>query len=141
LVFRLLGESAFVRIHRRSVIYSHRTYTDYPFQVNTHGLPKAVVRECVMGFLETLQKPAHHTDDASFHDCALATFGPGICKHFMLPYNRKLFRTTLDSVTADWASWSIPKPTWKDVVCGAQGTNQGTFGYNPNFLYPSAGGI
>ncbi|MFO0765308.1 MAG: hypothetical protein U0231_00635 [Nitrospiraceae bacterium] len=31
---------------RRSYIYSHETYTEYPFQVNTHGLPPEVVREC-----------------------------------------------------------------------------------------------
>ncbi|MBI2962858.1 MAG: FAD-dependent oxidoreductase, partial [Deltaproteobacteria bacterium] len=45
------------------------------------------------------------------------------------------------SLTADWVSWSIPKPAWEDVVRGAQGTNRRTFGYNPSFLYPAAGGI
>jgi protoporphyrinogen oxidase len=141
LVFDLLRESEFVKIHRRSGIYSHGTYTDYPFQVNTHGLPKWVIRDCVMGFAETLQHPLRVEDDVSFHDWALATFGNGICRHFMFPYNRKLFRTDLDAVTADWVSWSIPKPTWKDVVRGAQGTNQSAFGYNPSFLYPAAAGI
>ncbi|HSD10933.1 MAG TPA: FAD-dependent oxidoreductase, partial [Candidatus Binatia bacterium] len=141
LVFDLVGEPAFRKIDRRSGIYSHGTYTDYPFQVNTHGLPRAVIRECVMGFLETLQKPHNSEEDASFHDWALATFGPGICEHFMLPYNRKLLCTDLHSVTADWVSWSIPKPAWEDVVRGAQGTNRRTFGYNPSFLYPRAGGI
>ena len=29
---------------RKSFIYSHGTYTEYPFQVNTHGLPPEVVR-------------------------------------------------------------------------------------------------
>jgi protoporphyrinogen oxidase len=141
LVFDLVGEPAFLKIDRRSGIYSHGAYTEYPFQVNTHGLPRAVVRECVMGFLETLQQLRTSEDDASFHDWALATFGPGICKHFMLPYNQKLLRTDLHSVTADWVSWSIPKPTWEDVVRGAQGINHRAFGYNPSFLYPVAAGI
>ena len=37
---------------RQSFIYSHRTYTEYPFQVNTFGLPPEVVRECLMGIIE-----------------------------------------------------------------------------------------
>jgi protoporphyrinogen oxidase len=141
LVTRLVGEDAFLRIDRRSGIYSHGTFTDYPFQVNTHGLPKPVVRECVMGFAATLQRPRILAEQPSFQQWALATFGDGICKHFMIPYNRKLFRADLESLTADWVSWSIPKPTWADVVRGAQGTTSKAFGYNPSFLYPAAGGI
>lgn len=33
---------------RKSYVYSHDTYTEYPFQVNTHGLPPEVVRECLL---------------------------------------------------------------------------------------------
>ena len=43
---------------RRSFIYSHQTYTEYPFQVNTHGLPPEVVRECLLGFIATLTGPS-----------------------------------------------------------------------------------
>lgn len=142
LVFELLGESAFLRIDRRAGIYSHGVLTEYPFQVNTHGLPKPVVRECVMGFAETLQrKDTALGDDPSFHEWALATFGPGIVRHFLAPYNEKLYRTDLREMTADWVSWSIPKPTWTEVVRGAQGLATRAFGYNPSFLYPRDGGI
>jgi protoporphyrinogen oxidase len=141
LVHRLVGDEALLRIDRRSGVYSQGTFTDYPFQVNTHGLPKAVIRECLMGFADTLQAPADLGEAPSFQRWALATFGQGICKHFMIPYNRKLFCTDLESMTADWVSWSIPKPTWGDVVRGAQGTTAKAFGYNPSFFYPAAGGI
>jgi protoporphyrinogen oxidase len=141
LVYRLLDERAFLHIERRSGIYSHGTLTEYPFQVNTHGLPKAVVRECVNGFAQTLQGPTLHRDDPSFREWALATFGEGICRHFLLPYNGKLFCTDLDEMTADWVSWSIPKPTWAEVVRGALGLSTKSFGYNSTFLYPALGGI
>ena len=141
LVARLVGEDAFLKIDRRSGIYSHGVYTEYPFQVNTHGLPTAVVRECVMGFAATLQRPAAIAEDASFAEWAHAVFGEGICKNFMIPYNQKLLCTDLGTVTADWVSWSIPKPTWVDVIRGALGQNVPRFGYNPRFFYPAAGGI
>lgn len=141
LVLSLVGEDRFLRIDRRSGIYSHGTYTEYPFQVNTHGLPKSVVRECVMGFAETLQRREPPPPDPTFRQWVNDTFGPGIAEHFLLPYNAKLFCTDPASMTAEWASWSVPKPNWPDVVRGALGINHRVFGYNPTFLYPAAGGI
>src|ERR1044072_8578745 len=132
---------AFLAIDRRSGIYSHGTYTEYPFQVNTHGLPKRVIRECVMGFAATLQSDAPAARDASFASWAYATFGAGICQHFMIPYNQKLFRADLETVTADGVSCSTPNPAWPAVIRGAQGQSSRRFGYNPSFLYPAEGGI
>ena len=128
---------------RQSFIYSHRTYTEYPFQVNTFGLPPEVVRECLMGFIATLANqhagPAPH--DRSFKEWILDNLGEGMAKHFMLPFNEKLWQVSLDELTSDWVSWLVPKPELKDVVNGALGIKDKAFGYNPSFLYPAQGGI
>jgi len=141
LVAELLPEGSMLAIDRRSGIHSHGVFTEYPFQVNTYGLPLSVVRDCVNGFAEVMQHSGPPLEDPSFADWATATFGAGIARHFMVPYNEKLFRVGLDEMTADWVSWSIPRPTWADVVRGALGENRRTFGYNPQFLYPADGGI
>ncbi len=127
---------------RRSFIYSHRTYTEYPFQVNTYGLPPEVVRECLMGFIDTLTKPAAtRPADRSFKDWILDNMGEGIARHFMVPFNEKLWQVSLDELTSDWVSWLVPKPNLKDVINGALGIKDKAFGYNPTFLYPAKGGI
>ena len=127
---------------RRSFIYSHRTYTEYPFQVNTYGLPPEVVRECLMGFIDTLAKPAAtRPADLSFKDWILDNMGEGIARHFMVPFNEKLWQVSLDELTSDWVSWLVPKPNLKDVINGALGIKDKAFGYNPTFLYPAQGGI
>jgi len=129
-----------LHIQRRSVIWSNGVYTRYPFQANTYGLPPEVVKECVMGFVESMQE--HHGGAPSnFHDWTLRTFGTGIAKHFMLPYNEKFWKQDLHSITSDWVSWSIPKPTLEEVVNGALGLTNKGMGYNPKFIYPKAGGI
>ncbi len=131
---------------RRSYIYSHRTYTEYPFQVNTFGLPPEVVRECLVGFIATLTNPANASgtpppEDRSFKAWILDNLGEGMAKHFMVPFNEKLWQVPLDELTSDWVSWLVPKPDLKDVVNGALGIKDKAFGYNPSFLYPSRGGI
>jgi protoporphyrinogen oxidase len=127
---------------RRSYIYSHETYTEYPFQVNTHGLPPEVVRDCLLGFIATLTAKQDGTaDELSLQQWILSNLGEGIAKHFMVPFNEKLWQVRLDELTADWVSWLVPKPDIKDVVNGALGIKDKAFGYNPSFLYPMAGGI
>ena len=128
---------------RKSYIYSHDTCTEYPFQVNTHGLPPEVVRECLLGFIATLSKPSsdQKTENLSFKQWILDSLGDGIAKHFMVPFNEKLWQVPLDELTSDWVSWLVPKPDVKDVVNGALGIKDKAFGYNPSFLYPASGGI
>ncbi|MBH0193002.1 MAG: NAD(P)-binding protein [Nitrospira sp.] len=128
---------------RKSFIYSHQTYTEYPFQVNTFGLPPEVVRECLLGFIETLTKPVTSSCpmERSFKDWIYDNLGEGMAKHFMVPFNEKLWKVSLDELTSDWVSWLVPKPELKDVVNGALGIKDKAFGYNPSFLYPASNGI
>ena len=128
---------------RKSFIYSHGTYTEYPFQVNTHGLPAEVVRDCLLGFIATLSNPSTNQDitDRSFKQWIMESLGEGIAKHFMVPFNEKLWQVPLDELTSEWVSWLVPKPDVKDVVNGALGIKDKAFGYNPSFLYPASGGI
>jgi len=135
---------AFASPSRRAYIYSQGTYTEYPFQANTYGLPKEVIKECIAGFVETCMKypdGAPPSDFLSFEDWVYQTFGAGIARHFMIPYNQKLWRIPLREITADWVSWSVPRPTLDEILNGALGIKNRAFGYNPSFLYPKQGGI
>ena len=43
----------FYKCVRRAWIFSNNTYTRFPFQANTHGLPESAVDRCVLGFLNS----------------------------------------------------------------------------------------
>ncbi|WHZ24856.1 MAG: hypothetical protein OJF47_003968 [Nitrospira sp.] len=142
LVERLLP-TQLQRHARKSYVFSHDTYTEYPFQVNTYGLPPEVVRECLLGFIATLSNPSSKppAENRSFKQWIIDSLGEGIAKHFMVPFNEKLWQVPLDELTSEWVSWLVPKPEVKDVVSGALGIKDKAFGYNPSFLYPASGGI
>ncbi len=129
------------RPHERlAAIYSKSVTTPYPFQANTYGLPPQVIKECVLGFIATLNSQ-NGNQHANFREWVLSTFGAGIAEHFMLPYNEKFWKVDLRELTADWVSWSIPKPTLEEVINGALGLTNNGMGYNPRFMYPKRGGI
>ena len=134
---------AFESVERKSLIYSKGVYTGYPFQANTYGLPREVIRECVVGFVEALlQRGESEARPAgNFQEWVLATFGAGMARHFLFPYNEKLYRVDLNEMECGWVSWSIPRPSLDEVVRGSLGMEVKGLGYNPQFLYPRRGGI
>ena len=140
-----LAPGAFATHDRRALIYSKGVFTPYPFQANLHGLPVDTVKECVGGFVEALLRREKAGDPdperATFREWVEAIFGEGIARHFMLPYNAKLWRVDLDEIECGWVSWSIPRPTLREVLDGAFGATVRGLGYNPTFLYPRRGGI
>jgi len=144
LVERILP-GAFAAHERRALIQSKGVLTAYPFQANLHGLPPAVVGECIEGFVEALLRRARDGEPdlarVNFREWVDATFGRGIAEHFMVPYNSKLWRCDLREIECGWVSWSIPRPTIKEVLDGALGATIRGLGYNPTFLYPKRGGI
>ena len=133
---------------RNSWIYSKGSYTRYPFQANSYGLPKEIVRECLLGLIKAkLPSPWEGegkdkgTSNGNFENWIRRTFGAGIAKHFMLPYNRKFWTMEPSGLTCDWLDGFVPVPTLEDAVTGAISSNTKAYGYNQRFWYPVKGGI
>ena len=138
LALELLPSSRYRRIARKSAVFSHGVYTRYPFQANTFGLPPEVAYECLSGFLA-----AHFATDKpepkDFEAYCLLHFGEGISKHFMLPYNARLWGVSPREITSDWCDRFVPQPKLEDVLRGALGAHPPELGYNTSCLYPERG--
>lgn len=131
-------EGGLLEIERQSRVFSHGIYTRYPYQANTHGLPAQVAYECLLGFVRAqMQRPA--SPPTTFEEFCLAHFGEGISKHFMVPYNTKLWGVPPSEITADWCNRFVPLPKLEDVIAGAVGLSDPGLGYNARFSYPRLG--
>ncbi|MEO7331279.1 MAG: FAD-dependent oxidoreductase [Minicystis sp.] len=128
----------FVEVERRSMIWSSGVYTRYPFQANTFGLPPAVAYECLQGFLKA-HFAAEKAPPQNFEEFCLAHFGEGISRHFMVPYNTRLWGVHPKEITAAWCARFVPLPKLDDVIAGAVGLNDRELGYNTRFVYPRLG--
>src|SRR5689334_4416689 len=102
-VTRLLGDRMLL-VHRNSRVWSQGVYTRYPYQANTFGLPAQVAYECLTGYLAALQREASAPAPKTFEEFCLVHFGEGFSKHFMIPYNHKLWGTHPREITAEWCS-------------------------------------
>lgn len=150
LVRELLRGNLKADIPRDARIYSKGIYTRYPFQANTYGLPKEVVKECVFGLIDAKCRSgprlvgAKISPNESFYHWILRNFGKGIARHFMLPYNQKIWTVHPRELTCEWIKVNpkyVPSPTIHEVVKGALVDHRKRFGYNVLFDYPRKGGI
>jgi len=138
LATELLPATQYRKLQRRSAVFSHGVYTRYPFQANTFGLPPEVAYECLSGFLRAhfaQPKP----EPKSFEEFCQVHFGEGISKHFMLPYNARLWGVAPSEVTSEWCQRFVPLPKLEDVLRGALGAQAPELGYNVSFWYPELG--
>ena len=126
--------------HERSAwvhIYDH--VIPAPFQGNLSGLPLDVVSDCLIGYIESVQNPRHTVE--SFGDWLRASFGEGFCRHFMYPYNCKVWTVPPEELAADWQLGRVDVPVMQEIVDGALGLRQNPLGANAKFCYPLYGGI
>ena len=134
-----------VTLSRKAAIYSCGVFTRFPYQVNTHGLPADVIAENLLGFIDArfgeAGRALREREPANFEEFILRHLGAGFAKHFMVPYNRKLWTVPPSELSAAWCGRFVPKPELKEVVEGALGVVKEGIGYNASFLYPREGGI
>jgi protoporphyrinogen oxidase len=132
-------------VRRRAAIWSHGVFTRYPYQVNTHGLPPAVVAENLLGFVAAQLgeegRALREREPRTFEEFVLRHLGSGFARNFMFPYNEKLWTVPPAELTAGWTGRFVPRPSLAEVVHGALGLAGDRAGYNATFLYPREGGI
>jgi protoporphyrinogen oxidase len=91
-----------------------------------------------MGFLQAQrQEPGEPPKD--FEQFCHRHFGDGFSRHFMIPYNCRLWGVHPREITAEWCSRFVPLPKLEDVIAGAVGLQGPEMGYNAAFLYPRRG--
>lgn len=139
LIEQLVGLENMNVINRRSYIYSHDTYTKYPYQINLHGLPTSVIADCIEGYVKRNTKLKN---PKTFSDWVDKNFGSGLKEHFFYPYQRKIFAFPPEKLSATWTGRFVPSTSLEQIIAGALKTNEDeSVGYNAQFLYPKEGGI
>ncbi len=138
-----LGGIPWQQVRRDARVFLRGKVTPFPFQANLYGHDPERVRRCLRGFAEERIREATggNRSASNFRDWLLGRFGKAMCEEFFFPYNRKMWRTPLSDIEPSWTSWSVPMPSFDDLLAGSRGEVRQGLGYNPAFHYPSKGGI
>lgn len=139
LVFSQLDGSLFQKT-RDAWIWSKNVYTRYPFQANLFGLPIDVIIDCIYeyGKQHFSEKKVTYSD---FNEWILYNFGEGIANHFMIPYNKKVYKRHPVELHPDCNGRFLPQSDLRTLLRGALSQDSGDLGYNAKFYYPEHDGI
>ncbi len=124
---------------RESWINIFKSWVPYPFQNNLRYLPREILHECLTGLFRANLNSHRKADN--FAQWALYTFGQGIYKYFMLPYNKKVWATDLEKMSKDWISERVSvidfERVLKNVILERDDVS---WGPNNKFRFPLNGG-
>jgi len=125
----LLG-SNLARHQKNAWIYAYKRYIRYPFQANLYCLPPTIIKECLSGLIQVSgNKRIRDKDGFNFSEWIRQSFGKGIARHFMVPYNTKFWTVPPEELTCEWLDGFIPVPSLKQVIEGALKDRRKQFGY------------
>lgn len=125
------------RIRRSNQIFFKGRYVKYPFENDLGALEPADRDYCLKEFLTN---PYEGYQPANMLQFFLSTFGEGITKLYLQPYNEKIWK--FDPAFMDTQMVErIPKPPREDVIKSANGVATEGYTHQLYFHYPTAGGF
>lgn len=137
LLDKLLGDD-FILNKRNTWVWVLNHWVPYPFQNNIRYLPKDKVEECLV---ELFRARERENGPKNFKEWILYTFGSGIAKYFMLPYNQKLWAYPLDQMEMDWLSKRVSLVDMERLIKNViYERDDSSWGPNVEFKIPSKGG-
>jgi protoporphyrinogen oxidase len=136
---RVAPPTEWITQRRDAQVWILGRFVPYPLQYNVHRLPDPARRECLLGLARALAAPAGEA--ATFREWIEAGFGDGLARHFMVPYNEKIWGVPLTEMAVNWIAERVPRPDLARVIANLlDERDDGDWGPNATFRYPRAGG-
>jgi protoporphyrinogen oxidase len=138
-----LMDGDFTEIEREAWVWMEGRFIPYPFQNNIRGLDPSTVYDCVSGLVTAQRESAAPGAVAptNFREWVAAVFGEGIGKHFMIPYNFKVWATPAELMNFIWIGERVAVVDTDEILRNVLlGEDHISWGPNNTFKYPLKGG-
>jgi len=136
-VFYQLLKGNYLKHLRDCHIWILNRFVPYPFQNNIRHLPQKAINECLAG----LKKLKANKNSRNFHEWVLSTFGKGIAKYFMLPYNQKVWSIDPKKMDKHWIAERVSVIDYQEELKNInENKDETNWGPNNYFLFPEKGG-
>jgi len=137
------GDDAFVQRDRETKIRFEDRWVHYPFENGIGDLPPQANFECLKGYVEEWNRRQMTGSKApgDFKAWVQWRFGEGIARHFMDPYNEKIWKRPLEDITSGWVAGRVPDAPIEDVLRAAIGIRTEGYTHQSMFYYPKQGGF
>lgn len=135
----VFGALAMVEQKREARCHVAGSLIDYPFQKYFRQLnDRAIVSECEEALAESEGSELEAGNLESYFN---SRFGKGIARHFLVPYNTKLWGTRIDRLTCAWAGERVAAPHGIAERFQSSGGERKPLQDDTTVAYPARGGF
>jgi len=135
----LLGEE-WLYHERESWVWMRDRFIPYPFQNNIRRLPRDEMLECLRGLIRVAGSQ-NHAPLANFEEWIRASFGEGIARHFLMPYNFKVWAYPPREMAYQWVGERVARVDLERIIVNIlEERDDVSWGPNNTFRYPLRGG-
>ncbi|MGO9897069.1 MAG: protoporphyrinogen/coproporphyrinogen oxidase [Bryobacteraceae bacterium] len=127
--------------HERAAwIWMRNSFIPYPFQNNIRHLPTEEMKDCLRGLIACVTNPSV-SPSTNFEEFIRRSFGEGIARHFMLPYNFKAWAYAPSQLSYQWIGERVARVDLERVIFNIV-EKRDDIGWGPNklFRFPMYGG-
>jgi protoporphyrinogen oxidase len=137
------GADEFLQCSRNTRIRFGHRWVNYPFENGLGDLPPEANFDCLKGYVEAWHRRRVEKSAApgDFGSWVRWRFGDGIARHFMDPYNAKVWKRELEELTSDWVAGRVPDAPVDDVLRSSVGIRTEGYTHQASFHYPKRGGF
>jgi protoporphyrinogen oxidase len=124
---------------RESWIWIAERFVPYPFQNNIRYLPDNALKDCLRGLIKVYR--SNGSAPQNFEEWIAKSFGEGIAKHFMMPYNFKVWAYPPSHLSYRWIGERVAQVDLERVVFNVlEQRDDVSWGPNSTFRFPTRGG-
>src|SRR5262245_26008789 len=124
------------------ILHDREHWVGYPFENALGELPLEQNLECTEGVIRAALARDGSAEPENFHDWIRWKMGAGVARHFMEPYNRKIWKCEdLRAMGTSWIAGRVPDAPLADVLRASLGQTTEGYVHQSVFRYPLHGGF
>ncbi len=123
------------------IMHDREHWVSYPFENAVGELPLEANLECTEGAIRAYLERPTTPEPSNFGDWIEWKMGAGASKHFMTPYNEKIWKGDLSQMNTSWIAGRVPEAPLEDILKASLGTTTEGYTHQSVFRYPSHHGF
>ena len=136
------GDAGTQKTVRNTKIRWHDRWVPYPFENGVGHLTKEATVDCMKGYVEAyVGRRTGAPCPENFGDWIQWRMGDGFARHFMVPYNNKIWKRDLSTMASDWVAGRVPEAPIEDILRSSVGVDTEGYKHQSVFWFPLHGGF
>jgi UDP-galactopyranose mutase len=106
----------FTKANRKAAILIDNTFVDYPIELHLSQLKEELARQSFEELLVRTDKNKCHNSYKNFGEFLVGNFGETLCGLYFEPYNKKIWKSSLESIPLEWLDGKLPMIRPKEIL-------------------------